>query len=309
MQPELPGWTMAEVEIQMPLPYAEKDIFGIGQGDASVSGLLERTTQAASYTAKIGSNNHHMPAFEHSVPSIFALGYVPSAALQGRTQLKALAVSQEAAQEQTLSGPVRADARHAADGPMDAAQHVHAGVGHHDELLVVSVDLIATATAVATAVAPVGPILAGFGRGHRVGPGIVPDVPGEEEGEGPDVRPVGEAVDDLVGLLLGGGLHLRCRMGRCRCLRRRRGLGHDHLSAIPIATPYGSWCGIRKKNILEQEATVAGQYQRRSSRSGSSTRCAGNYGSADVLVGWWALQQLVKAEDTSFEFQGFPVSG
>ena len=140
--------------------------------------------------------------------------YVPGAALQGRSQLKCLAVPQKSTQQQTLSGPVRADARDAPDRPMDAGQHVDAGVGDDDELLVVSVDIIAIA--IATAVAPIG-----LGRGRdRVGPGIVPDVPGEEEGEGPDVRPVGEAGDDLVRLLgLLGGLHLRC-------LRRWRGLGH-----------------------------------------------------------------------------------
>ena len=182
-----------------------------------------------------------LPCIMHSIPSIFALGYiyVPSAALQGRAQLEALAVPQEAAQEQTLSRPVRADARHAADGPVDAAQHVHAGVRYHDELLVVSVGIVATATAVAT----------GFGRGHRVGFGIVPDVPGEEEGEGPDVRPVGEAGDDLVGLLgLLGGLHLRC-------LRRRRGLGHDHVGNTNCDV-LRQLCVVFEKSTLEQVATV-----------------------------------------------------
>ena len=243
-----------------------------------------------------------LPCIMHSIPSIFALGYiyVPSAALQGRTQSKALAVPQEAAQEQTLPGPVRADARHAADGPMDAAQHVHARVGHHDELLVVSVDLVAIATAVATAVAPIGPILAGLGRGHRVGPGIVPDVPGEEEGEGPDVRPVGEAVDDLVGLLLGGGLHLRCRMGRCRCLRRRRrGLGHDHVCNTNCHD-LRQLVWYSKRGTLEQEAAVwlGNTKDGPADLVDSSTRCAGNFGSGGAGG----------RRHVAFEFQGFPVS-
>ena len=53
---------MAEVEIQMPLHYAEKDVFGVGQGDAAVSGLLERTNDPSCIIhCKDRKQHHHMP--------------------------------------------------------------------------------------------------------------------------------------------------------------------------------------------------------------------------------------------------------
>ena len=136
----------------------------------------------------------------------------PRTSLQGRSQLKALAVFQKSTQKQALAGSVRSDTTDAADGFVDAGQHVHPGVGDDDQLLVVVGVAAVVIVVVVLSIIAFGGIL---NSGNGVGFGIVTDVAREEEGEGP-MGAAGEAVHDFILLavvLVGGGGSLR------RCVR------------------------------------------------------------------------------------------
>ena len=137
---------------------------------------------------------------------------LPRASLQGRSQSKRLAVPQESAQEQTLAGPIRADAADAANRFVDLGEHVHPGVGDDDQLLVV----------VGVSAVAAGSIFRRRGSvgGNGVGSGVVLDVPWEEEGEGP-MGAVGEAVDDLVVVGVGGRSLRRC-VGHLSSMNQRQ---------------------------------------------------------------------------------------